>query len=112
MALHSPALLCRSEYQPIIRNCYIADQGGKFAFELRRSKAQELCRAFTRGQPMSAAPPAVPRPAAQPAAQVRPYPTSCTACPGAAPKVSAAPCSGAPQSRTFLLLVLCCVPGM
>ena len=78
-------LLCRSEYQPIIRNCYIAEQGGKFAFELRRNEAQELCRAFTRGQPIAAAPPAVPRPAAQPTAQVRPYPTSCTARPGVAP---------------------------
>lgn len=51
------------------------------AFELQRNEAQDLCRAFTRGQPIAAAPPAGARSASQPAAQVRPYQLHGLLCP-------------------------------
>lgn len=40
-------LSCR-EYRPIMKDCYIEDQqgGSKFVFELKKTEAQALCRAF------------------------------------------------------------------
>ena len=79
-------LSCRSEYQPIIRNCYIKEQGGRFAFELRRKRGAGAvprvhtrqahclqrrlrCRAQSRSRRRrsdSAAPPQTPLPAVAP----------------------------------------------
>lgn len=34
------------DYRPILKDCYLDDGSGKFIFELKKTEAQALCRAF------------------------------------------------------------------
>lgn len=47
-ATHCMAVVACREFRPILRDCYSQDtsQSSRLCFELKRSEAQNLCRAF------------------------------------------------------------------